>query len=133
MVLERYWLFAGVCVLVALLILRLVLRERLTLQGSLAYLVMLGGLSLLALAPEVGAWIAVRMGFALASNFVFAAAITGLAILHLLALTAISRLELRTVALVQEVAILRSQVEQLARKTEPNDSVASAAQAPPSS
>ena len=116
--LERYWLFAGFCVLVALVILRLVLRERLTLQGSLAYLLALAGLALLAVVPELGASIAVRMGFALTSNFVFAASIAGLAILHLLALTAISKLELRTVALVQEVAILRAQIEALQKQSD---------------
>lgn len=128
--LERYWIFAGVCAFVALLILRLVLRERLTLQGSLAYLTALGSLALLAVVPELGTWIAVRMGFALASNFVFAAAIAGLAVLHLLALIAISRLELRSVALVQEVAILRSEIEQLSARIPREASGASNASEP---
>ena len=41
---ERYWLFAAICVVAGVVVLRLVFRERLTLQSSLAYLGFLGGL-----------------------------------------------------------------------------------------
>lgn len=109
--LERYWLFAAICLVVGLLVLRLVLRERLTLQSSLAFLGFLGGLGLLALLPEVGGTLAERLGFAVPSNFFFAVSIAGLAILHLTSLIALSRLELRTVTVVQELAILRAELE----------------------
>lgn len=108
---ERYWLFAAACIVTGVVVLRLVLRERLTLQSSLAFLGFLGGLGALAVLPELGVPIASKMGFALPSNFLFAVAIAGLALLHLAALASISRLQLRTVALVQELAILRNELE----------------------
>lgn len=112
--LERYWLFAAICLVVGLLVLRLVLRERLTLQSSLAFLGFLGGLGMLALLPEVGGTLGARLGFAVPSNFLFAVSIAGLAILHLTSLIALSRLELRTVTVVQELAILRAELDRRA-------------------
>ena len=108
---ERYWLFAAICVVAGVVVLRLVFRERLTLQSSLAYLGFLGGLGVLALFPEIAVAIGGRMGFALPSNFLFAVAIAGLALLHLASLANISRLQVRTVTLVQELAILRAELE----------------------
>ena len=115
---ERYWLFAAICVTAGLFVLRLVFRERLTLQSSLAFLTFLGSLGAIALFPEIAVTIGGRMGFALPSNFLFAVAIAGLALLHLAALASISRLQLRTVTLVQELAILRSELEATRRAGE---------------
>ncbi len=110
---EQYWIFAtfglGVCVV----LLALVLREHITLQGSLSYLLFLLVLSTFALFPGPTTWVAQRLGFQLGSNFLFVLTIGMLAFLHLMALVTLSRVELRTVVLTQELGILQEQVSRL--------------------
>jgi len=108
---ERYWVFGGTCLLFALVTLRLIIRERVTLQGTLAFLLLLFGMGLASLFPQADAWIATRMGFTLVSNWFFALCIAALSFLHLLALIAISRVELRSIALTQELALLQEKLE----------------------
>ncbi len=110
---ERYWLFAAACLLVTLLLLRLVLRERITLQGSLSFLLLLALGSATALFPSLTSFIALRLGFTLPSNFFFAASIGALAVLHVASLITSSRVEMRSIALIQEMAILEERLERL--------------------
>lgn len=114
-ILGRYWLFAALCGGLALFILRLITRERVTLQGSLAYLALLLGLAVAALFPELDAWVARAMGFSLVSNWFFAVSLAGLSFLHLAALVQLSRVELRSIALTQQVGILQERLERLER------------------
>jgi hypothetical protein len=110
---ERYWLFAVLCLLVVLVLLRLILRERITLQGSMSYLAFLCVFALAGLFPNATGWVSQRMGFALPSNFLFCVAIMMLALLHLRALVTLSRVDLRSVTLTQEVALLQERLERL--------------------
>lgn len=86
-----------------------------TLQGSLAYLTLLAGLTVAALFPALDAWLAQLMGFSLVSNWFFALAIAGLSFLHLAALVQSSRMELRSIALTQQVGILQERLDRLER------------------
>jgi hypothetical protein len=109
----RYWIFAACCFAVAIFILRLVRRERITLQGSLFSLVFLAGLGGFALWPSGVTWLSEAMGFTLTSNFLFAAAILGLLVAHLFSLITLSRVELRSITLTQEIAILQERLDRL--------------------
>jgi hypothetical protein len=111
---EQYWVSAAVCLVIGLFILRLVLHERITLQGSLSYLAFLAVLGLFTIFPEVTAWVAHRMGFELGSNFFFAICLGMLALLHLGALVALSRVEQRTITLTQELAIMQERLDTVA-------------------
>ncbi len=108
---NRYWLFAAFCILVGLFTLRLILRERITLQGSLSLLGFLCLLTLVAVFPDITSVVARTMGFTLPSNFFFSLAIAALTLLYLSAQISISRLELRTISLTQELGILRERLE----------------------
>jgi hypothetical protein len=110
---DRYWPFAAVCALQLLILIRLLLRERITLQGSISYLTFLGAFLVAALFPTGTAWLAQLMGFKVLSNFLFCLAIMSLAVLHLRALVTISRLETRTIHLTQDLALLEERFENL--------------------
>jgi hypothetical protein len=107
----RYWLFAVFCIAFAAAVLRLIAREHVTIQASLFYVLGLLGLAAMALFPEAAGWMAQRMGFALISNWFFAVAIAVLSLLHLTALISLSRVETRSIALTQELGILRERFE----------------------
>ena len=109
--LNQYWIFAAVCLAFVGVLLRLVLRERLMLQGSLSYMGFLGVLGLMAAFPSSSARVAHAMGFTLLSNFFFAVAIALLSLLHLRALVTISKVHQRTVTLTQELAIAQERLE----------------------
>jgi hypothetical protein len=111
---HRYWLFAAFCVSVALLMFRLVIKERVTLQASLSYLLVLLLTATFAIFPEPLTWVAAQLGFALPSNFFLAAAIGALAFLHLASLVHLSRVQLRSVTLTQELALLQEKLDRLA-------------------
>jgi hypothetical protein len=110
---EQYWLFAAFCLVVTTLLLRLVLRDRVTLQSSLWLFFLLLGLLVLAVVPNLAARVAYSMGFVLPSNFFFALGISALLLLHVHALVTLSRTELRSITLTQELAILRERVERM--------------------
>ena len=57
------WLFAAVCLVIGLVLMRLILRERITLQGSMSYLLFLAVLGGMALFPEASGWVAHALGF----------------------------------------------------------------------
>lgn len=107
----RYWVFAIFCVAVAAGIVRLIARERVTLQVSLFYLLALAALALFALMPGVPEWVSAQMGFSLVSNWFFAVSIAALSFLHLTALISLSRVERRSIALTQELALLTERLE----------------------
>jgi hypothetical protein len=108
---EEYWVFALACLAIALVLLRLLFRERITLQGSMSYLGFLVALGAMALFPQTTTRIARACGFTLMSNFFFCAAIAALAILHLRALVMLSRVHLRSIALTQELALVRERLD----------------------
>jgi hypothetical protein len=110
---ERYWLFAAFCLIVATLLLRLILRERITLQSSLGLLATLVALVIQAVFPDLTASVARLMGFALPSNFFFTLAIGALLMLHVGTLVTLSRTELRSITLTQELALLREKLDRL--------------------
>lgn len=110
------WVFVGVCVVIALVLVRLVVRERITLQGSMSYLAFLVLLGAMALFPDATGWVAHALGFSTLANFFFCTAIAALAILHLRTLITLSRVQLRTIALTQELAILEEKVARLEKK-----------------
>ena len=105
------WVFAGVCLVIALVLARLILRERLTLQGSMSFVAFLAVLGAMAVFPDATGWVAHKLGFSTLANFFFCTAIAALAILHLRALVTLSRVHLRTIALTQELAILQEKLE----------------------
>ena len=115
---ERYWMFAVICVVVATFLVRMVLSEQLTLQASLSFLVLLLLGAAVALFPNLTAWVAFRMGFTLPSNFFFSVLIAALAFLHLSALVHLSRVQLRSVTLTQELALLQEKVDRALRAVE---------------
>jgi hypothetical protein len=111
---EQYWLFAAFCFVVATLLLRLVLRERITIQSSIWVFLSLIALVVLAVAPNLTTSIAHAMGFTLPSNFFFAIATGALALLHVHTLVTLSRTELRSITLTQELGILREKLDRIA-------------------
>jgi hypothetical protein len=118
----QYWPFVLLCGALLVSVVRLVLRERITLQMSISYLTFLGLFSLVALVPDQAARLAHAMGFTLLSNFLFCLGLIALAVLHLRSLIALSRLEMRTIHLVQNLAILE---ERLGRQSQPDPATAS--------
>jgi Na+-translocating ferredoxin:NAD+ oxidoreductase RnfA subunit len=110
--LAQYGLFAALCFILLLVLLRLVLRERIMLQGSLSYV-----LGLMALFPGTANRVAHALGFTLLSNFFFAVAIALLSLLHLRALVTLSKVHVRTLTLTQDLAILQERVEREEKKT----------------
>jgi len=80
---------------------------------SLLYLLFLVSMGVAALFPAVDVRLAHWMGFELLSNWFFAVSIAALLFLHLVALVSLSRVELRSIALAQQLAILE---ERLARQ-----------------
>jgi hypothetical protein len=107
----QYWPFAVVAALLFVTMLRLLLRERITLQGSIAFMTFLGAFLIAGLFPEAAAKLAHTMGFTLLSNFLFCLGLMALAILHLRALVTLSRVEIRTVQLTQDLALLEEQMQ----------------------
>jgi hypothetical protein len=110
-----FWIFGGVCLLIALVLLRLLFRERISLQGSMSYLAFLVVLGLMAIFPETSGHIAHWLGFTLLSNFFFCTAIALLAVLHLRALVMLSKVHLRSIALTQELALVNEKLDRVAR------------------
>lgn len=113
-VVENYWMFGVVCLVIALVLMRLLFRERITLQGSMSYLAFLVALGAMAVFPNVTERVSRALGFTLMSNFFFCAAIAALAILHLRALVTLSKVHLRSIALTQELAILQERLDRVA-------------------
>jgi hypothetical protein len=125
---EDYWIFAVACLVIAVVLLRLLFRERITLQGSMSYLGFLAVVGLMALFPGTTTRIARAAGFTLMSNFFFCTAIAALAILHLRALVILSRVHLRSIALTQELALLQEKLDRVsARPARPLDDLANPA------
>ena len=110
---ERYWLFALICAVVVGLVLRLVLRETVTLQHSLAFLALTSFILLAAILPSQTTRLASFLGFVLPSNFFFAFLIGALVVLHLGTLIALSRLEARTIALTQDLGLLQERLSRI--------------------
>ena len=104
-------MFAAVCLVIALVLARLILRERITLQGSMSYLAFLMVLGGMAVFPDLTGRVAHALGFSTLANFFFCTAIAALTILHLRALVTLSRVHLRSVALTQELAILQEKLD----------------------
>jgi len=111
------WVFAAVCLVIAVVLMRLILRERITLQGSMSYLVFLVVLGGMAVFPDATGWVAHALGFSTLANFFFCTAIAGLSILHLRALVTLSRVHLRSIALTQELAMLQERLDRVARSS----------------
>jgi hypothetical protein len=113
------WVFAGVCLVIGLVLARLIIRERVTLQGSMSYVAFLVVLGAMAVFPDATGWVAHKLGFSTLANFFFCAAIAALAILHLRALVTISKIQLRSIALTQELALLQERLDrEVERRTE---------------
>jgi len=110
---DDYLIFALACLVIALVMLRLLFRERITLQGSMSYMAFLGVLGLMAIFPYQTTILARRLGFTLMSNFLFCTAIAALALLHLRSLVTVSKIQLRSVTLTQELAILQEKLDRL--------------------
>jgi hypothetical protein len=110
------WIFGLVCVAIALILLRLILRERISLQGSMSYLGFCIVIGFMALFPDVTGRVAHALGFWDMSNFFFCTAIALLAILHLRALVTLSKVHLRSIARAQELAILHEKLERSSRR-----------------
>jgi hypothetical protein len=114
---EQHWVFAGFCAAVVLLLIRLIVRERVTLQSSLAFLWLLVAMLVVAIFPRSAFWLATKMGFALPSNFLFAMGIGALALINVATLVTLSRVELRSIALTQELALLKEKLDRVAGDT----------------
>lgn len=110
------WVFAGVCIVIALVLARLILRERITLQGSMSYLAFVLVIGAMALFPDQAGAVAHALGFSTLANFFFCTCIAALAILHLRALITLSRVHLRSIVLTQELAILQEKLDRVLEK-----------------
>jgi hypothetical protein len=118
---RRYWLFAAFCIAVALFMFRMVIKERVTLQASLSFLLVLLLTACFAIWPEPATWVAHQLGFTLPSNFFLAAGVGALAFLHLASLVHLSRVQLRSVTLTQELALVQEQLEQVVARLDERD------------
>jgi hypothetical protein len=114
---DDYLVFAIACLAIALVMLRLLFRERITLQGSMSYLAFLAILGLMAIFPNQTIIIAQKLGFTLMSNFLFCTAIAALALLHLRSLVTLSKIQLRSVTLTQELALLQEKLDRLEQRS----------------
>ncbi len=112
------WVFAGVCLVIALVLARLIIRERVTLQGSMSYVAFLAVLGAMAVFPDATGWVAHKLGFSTLANFFFCTAIAALAILHLRALVTISKIQLRSIALTQELALVQEKLDRVVADSE---------------
>jgi hypothetical protein len=110
---EQYWIFVASCLVVIGFLVRLLLRERVSLQHSLAFLVFMLGVVVVALFPSLTARLGSLMGFDLPSNFFFALLIGVLILLHVGTVIALSRLESRTIVLTQELGLMQEQLSKL--------------------
>lgn len=110
---SRYWIFAACCTVVVGFLVRLLLRERVSLQHSLAFLLFMMGVLITAAFPSVTSRLGRLMGFTLPSNFFFAILIGVLVLLHLGTVIALSRLEARTIALTQELGLVQEQMARM--------------------
>ena len=110
---SRYWIFAACCTVVVAFLIRLLLRERVSLQHSLAFLLFMLGVLVTAAFPSVTSRLGLLMGFTLPSNFFFAILIGVLVLLHLGTVVALSRLEARTIALTQELGLVQEQMARM--------------------
>jgi hypothetical protein len=110
---SRYWIFAACCTVVVAFLVRLLLRERVSLQHSLAFLLFMLGVLVTAAFPSVTSRLGMLMGFTLPSNFFFAILIGVLVLLHLGTVVALSRLETRTIALTQELGLMQEQMARI--------------------
>lgn len=108
--LRQYWPFAAFSALILAIVLRLLLRERVALQGTISYMIFLGGFGLAALMPKQVTELARAMGFAVLANFLFSVAFMAMALLHLQALVSIYRADRRTIQLTQDLALLEERV-----------------------
>jgi hypothetical protein len=82
----------------------------------LSFLVLLSLGTGMALFPGATGWLAVQLGFELPSNFFFSASLFALAALHVHSLIMNSRVQVRSVALTQELAILQERIDRLQRQ-----------------
>ena len=114
------WVFAGVCLIIALVLFRLIVRERVTLQGSMSYMAFLVVLGSMAVFPDATGYVAHQLGFSTLANFFFCTAIAALSILHLRALVTLSKIQLRSVALTQELAILQERLDRVSPSGPPS-------------
>jgi hypothetical protein len=115
---DEYLIFALACLAIMLVLMRLLLRERITLQGSMSFIAFLFVLGLMAVFPNQTSWLAHELGFTLMSNFFFCTAIAALAILHLRSLVTLSKVQLRSIVLTQELALMQEKLDRvLATKT----------------
>ena len=110
---SRYWIFAACCTVVVAFLIRLLLRERVSLQHSLAFLLFMLGVLVTAAFPSMTSRLGLLMGFTLPSNFFFAILIGVLVLLHLGTVVALSRLEARTIALTQDLGLLQEQMARM--------------------
>jgi hypothetical protein len=122
---DNYVWFGAACLVTVIVLLRLLLRERITLQGSmsfLGFLLLLGAMGVFAgTTTKIAHW----LGFTLMSNFLFSTAIAALAILHLRALVTISKIHARSVTLTQELAILEEKLGAIQQQQPPQQRKAS--------
>lgn len=118
---ENYWLLGLICLLIGAVLLRLLFRERVTLQGSMSFLAFLTLLGLMAAFPTITGRVAAALGFTLMSNFLFCVAIAALAILHLRSLVTISKLQLRSISLTQELALVQERLDRDRSAEAPGD------------
>jgi K+-sensing histidine kinase KdpD len=112
---ERYWLLAAVCLVAASALVHLVLRQHVTLQRSLGVLAALVALVVLGASPHLTAVLAHDLGFVLPSNFFFTVAIGTLGLLHVGTLVTLSRLEMRSITLTQELGLSQEKIDRLTR------------------
>lgn len=109
----RYAPFGALCFAYALAVLWLVFRRRITLQASLVFLLLLVALGLTFVVLHFAPGVTAFLGFTLPSNLIFSVSLAVLALLHLMHLVSLSRVELRSVTLIQEVALLQEELERL--------------------
>ncbi len=82
----------------------------------MSYLAFLAVLGVMAVFPTTTTVIARKLGFTLMSNFLFCTAIAALALLHLRSLVTMSKIQLRSITLTQELAILQEKLGRLERR-----------------
>jgi hypothetical protein len=121
---RRYWLFAAFCIGIALFMFRMVIKERVTLQASLSFLLVLLLTAGFAIFPEPLTWVAVHLGFTLPSNFFLSAGVGALAFLHLASLVHLSRVQLRSVTLTQELALVQEKLTRVAARLDAREQAA---------
>lgn len=113
---RAYIIIACIILLILVVIFYMIGTKKLDLKYSLSWICLLTISFILDLCPDFLLWLSQLLGIELPSNMVFAFGIFFLSIVVFLLTLSFSRLSNKTKRLIQEIALLQEEVEQLRKE-----------------